>query len=85
MRFASLLSGGFITAVVVNPQERKLAKRTSVQRCIHGTHIICLFILTGPFLTDILKISSLQAILATYQIRISDRPGVTMHPAQPDK
>ena len=31
VRFASLLSGGFITAVVVNQPERKLAKRTSVQ------------------------------------------------------
>ena len=31
VRFASLLSGGFITAIVANPQERKLAKRTSVQ------------------------------------------------------
>ena len=31
VRFASLLSGGFITAIVVNPPERKLAKRTSVQ------------------------------------------------------
>jgi hypothetical protein len=31
MRFASFLSGGFITAIVVNPPERKLAKRTSVQ------------------------------------------------------
>ena len=31
MRFASLLSGGFITAIVVNPPERRLAKRTSVQ------------------------------------------------------
>ena len=31
MRFASLLSGGFITACIeVNPPERKLAKRTSV-------------------------------------------------------
>ena len=30
VRFASLLSGGFITAVVVNQPERKLAKRTSV-------------------------------------------------------
>ena len=29
--FASFLSGGFITAIVVNPPERKLAKRTSVQ------------------------------------------------------
>ena len=31
MRFVSFLSGGFITAIVVNPPERKLAKRTSVQ------------------------------------------------------
>ena len=31
VRFASFLSGGFITATVVNPPERKLAKRTSVQ------------------------------------------------------
>ena len=31
MRFASFLSGGFITAIVVNPPEKKLAKRTSVQ------------------------------------------------------
>ena len=29
MRFASFLSGGFITAIVVNRPERKLAKRTS--------------------------------------------------------
>ena len=31
VHFASFLSGGFITAIVVNPPERKLAKRTSVQ------------------------------------------------------
>ena len=30
VRFASLLSGGFITAILVNPPESKLAKRTSV-------------------------------------------------------
>ena len=30
MRFASFLSGGFITDIVVNPPERKLAKRTFV-------------------------------------------------------
>ena len=30
VRFASFLSGGFITAIVVNRPERKLAKRTSV-------------------------------------------------------
>ena len=31
MRFASFLSGGFTTVAVINPPERKLAKRTSVQ------------------------------------------------------
>ena len=31
VRLASFLPGGFITAMVVNPPERKLAKRTSVQ------------------------------------------------------
>ena len=31
VRFASFLSGGFITAIVVSPPESKLAKRTSVQ------------------------------------------------------
>ena len=30
VRFASFFSGGFITVTVVNPPERKLAKRTSV-------------------------------------------------------
>ena len=33
VRFASFLSDGFVTAIVVNPPERKLAKRTSVHRC----------------------------------------------------
>ena len=31
VRFTSFLSGGFITSIVVNRPERKLAKRTSVQ------------------------------------------------------
>ena len=31
VRFASFLSGEFITAIVVNPPERKLAKHISVQ------------------------------------------------------
>ena len=31
VRFASFLSGGFTTMAVINPRERKLAKRTSVQ------------------------------------------------------
>ena len=35
VRFASFLSGAFITAIVVNSPERKLAKRTSVQLVVH--------------------------------------------------
>ena len=31
LRFASFLSGGFTTMAVINPPERKLTKRTSVQ------------------------------------------------------
>ena len=31
-RFVSFLSGGFITTIVANPLERKLAKPTPVQR-----------------------------------------------------
>ena len=31
MRFASFLSGGFTAMIVINPPERKLAKRISVQ------------------------------------------------------
>ena len=31
MQLSSFFSGGFITVIVVNPPERKLAKRTSVQ------------------------------------------------------
>ena len=30
MRFTSFLSGGFTTMAVINPLERKLAKRTTV-------------------------------------------------------
>ena len=30
VRFANFFSGGFIAAIVVNPAERRLAKRTSV-------------------------------------------------------
>jgi hypothetical protein len=32
VRFASFFSGGFTTMVVMNPPEKKLEKRTSVQR-----------------------------------------------------
>ena len=43
MRFASFLYSGFITAIVVNPPERKLAKCTSVQlvkKCVHGENFV---------------------------------------------
>ena len=36
MRFASFISGKFITAIVANSPESKLAKRTSVQGCNLG-------------------------------------------------
>ena len=39
MRFASFLSGGFTTMAVMNPPEKKLAKRTSV-RWFAGTNDI---------------------------------------------
>ena len=34
VRFSSFFSGGFITAIVANPPEKKLAKHTSVDCCI---------------------------------------------------
>ena len=37
VRFASLLSGGFNTMAVINPPERKLAKRTSVHFADSGS------------------------------------------------
>ena len=43
VRFASLFSGGFITAIVVNPPERKLAKRTSVQCAVVDAEACLLF------------------------------------------
>ena len=41
MRFVSFLSGRFITAIVVNPLERKLAKRISVQCLVVNCDDIC--------------------------------------------
>ena len=37
VRFSSFFSVGFITAIVVNPSERELEKRTSVQS-LKGRH-----------------------------------------------
>ena len=44
VRFASFFSGGFITAIAVNPPERRLAKRTSMQ-CAETLifHLFCLW------------------------------------------
>ena len=39
MRFVSFLSGGFITVIVVNPLDRKLAKRTSVHCSTYFAHL----------------------------------------------
>ena len=42
VRFASFLSGGFITAtIVVNPPESKLAKHTSVQCSALHIFLLC--------------------------------------------
>ena len=48
VRFASFLSGGFITAIVVNPPERKLAKSTSVQWSMsyYGCHALNMLLKT---------------------------------------
>ena len=50
VRFASFLSSGFITTIVVNPPERKLAKRTSVQSILKPESFtkcqLCLKLLT---------------------------------------
>ena len=40
MRFASFLSGGFTTIAVINPPEKKLAKRTSVH--CEASVLVCL-------------------------------------------
>ena len=48
LRFASFLSVRFITAIVVNPPERKHAKRTSVQ-CKIDPSTMLLECKIGPF------------------------------------
>ena len=47
VRFASFFSGGFITTIEVNPLERNLAKRTSVQ----STEVRFASYLSGGFTT----------------------------------
>ena len=39
VRFVSFFSGGFITAIIVNPPERKLEKHTSVQCIIYASGV----------------------------------------------
>ena len=58
VRFASFLSGGFITAIVVNPPERKLAKRTSVL-----SSILWIFQSIFCWMTEFLKNSNWNSIL----------------------
>ena len=57
VRFTSLLSGGFITAILVNPPERNLAKRTSVQWSI----------LQNPGKTMFLPVLSIMVTLMAHQ------------------
>ena len=48
VRFASFLSGGFPTMAVINPPERKLAKRISVQylaNFVYQTVSVCSYFL----------------------------------------
>jgi len=45
LRFARFFSGGFITAIVINPPKRKLAKRTSVQCDYFFFNFVAFFIL----------------------------------------
>ena len=76
VHFASLLSGGFITATVVNPPERKLAKRTSVH-CVEKARGFSLYqekhlkekrfskLLQSCFRTFIFLIFCLVAVIST--------------------
>ena len=58
MRFASFLSGGFITAILVNPPERKQAKRNSVHSRAGVWELIIMF------LTDYIKVLKAAYLLA---------------------
>ena len=44
IRLSSFLSGEFFTAIVVNPPERKLAKRTSVIVDLGNTEVLVTYI-----------------------------------------
>ena len=61
MRFASFQSGGFITAIVVNPPERKLTKRTSVHCATWNSNLL-------KSLRNAMKINS-SAVNLSFQIQ----------------
>ena len=61
VRFASFLSDGFITAIVVNPPERKLTKRTSVQCTeVHFSGGFISAIVVNPLERKLAKCTSVQ-------------------------
>ena len=65
VRVASFFSGGFITAIIVNPPERKLAKRTSVL-----SSILWIFQSIFCWMTEFLKNSNWNSILLIITIKI---------------
>ena len=62
VRFSSFFSGGFITAIVVNPPERKLAKHTSVQFFLFSGQVLALSYCFYTSLLDLCCISRLYYI-----------------------
>ena len=68
VRFAIFLSSGFITAIVVNPPERKLAKRTSVQ-CWGSTYLFsCSMYVTNIYDNILLKVHVIQIEIAPSEL-----------------
>ena len=63
VRFASFLSGGFITVIVVNPPGMELAKRTSVRLPLCPCIEMIVHILFDPNVTVVL--SNLQLLSVT--------------------
>ena len=61
VRFASFFSGGFISAIVVNLPEIKLAKRTSVQSTTRDFTVIKRnYVPTGRTVNDVVFLRMLQ-------------------------
>ena len=65
MRFASFFSGGFITAIVVNPPEIKLAKRTSVEYTVKSQATIIFISLQLVFFNQLFQ--KIECIHFMYQ------------------